>query len=87
MHVGDVIYGNVGIPDRVDFTVIGQAANEAARIEQLTKQLGRRVLVSQTVASFISCPTEEMGAYELEGTGVSLQLFAPTFPRPAINWN
>ena len=54
-------------------------ANEAARIEQLTKQLGKRVLVSSTVASFISCPTEEMGAYELQGTGVSVKLFAPDF--------
>ena len=79
MHVGDVIYGNVGVPERVDFTVVGQAANEAARIEQLTKQLGKRVLVSQTVASFISCPTVEMGAYELQGTGVSVKLFAPDF--------
>lgn len=79
MHVGDVIYGNVGVPDRVDFTVIGQAANEAARIEQLTKQLGKRVLVSHQVAKFISCPTEEMGAFELHGTGLSLKLFAPDF--------
>ena len=79
MHVGDVIYGNVGVSERVDFTVVGQAANEAARIEQLTKQLGRRVLVSSTVASFISCPTEEMGAYELQGTGVSVKLYAPDF--------
>ncbi|MBX2831519.1 MAG: adenylate/guanylate cyclase domain-containing protein [Rhodospirillales bacterium] len=79
MHVGDVIYGNVGVPERVDFTVVGQAANEAARIEQLTKQLGKRVLVSQTVANFISCPTVEMGAYELQGTGVSVKLFAPDF--------
>lgn len=79
MHVGDVIYGNVGVPDRVDFTVVGQAANEAARIEQLTKQLGKRVLVSQSVARFISCPTVEMGAYELPGTGVSVKLFAPDF--------
>jgi adenylate cyclase len=79
MHVGDVIYGNVGVSERVDFTVVGQAANEAARIEQLTKQLGKRVLVSHTVASFISCPTAEMGAYELQGTGVSVKLFAPDF--------
>ena len=79
MHVGDVIYGNVGVPDRVDFTVVGQAANEAARIEQLTKQLGKRVLVSQAVANFISCPTTEMGAHELHGTGVSVKLFAPDF--------
>jgi adenylate cyclase len=79
MHVGEVIYGNVGVSKRVDFTVVGQAANEAARIEQLTKQLGKRVLVSATVAQFISCPTAEMGAFELQGTGVSVQLFAPDF--------
>ncbi|MDP2696890.1 adenylate/guanylate cyclase domain-containing protein [Thalassospira sp.] len=79
MHVGDVVYGNVGVPERVDFTVVGRAANEAARIEKLTKKLGKRVLVSGPVARFISCPTENIGEYELEGTGTRLTLFAPDF--------
>ena len=44
--LGDVLYGNVGAIDRLDFTVIGPAINEAARIEALCEPLGRAVLVS-----------------------------------------
>lgn len=79
MHVGDVVYGNVGVKERVDFTVVGRAANEASRIEKLTKQLGKRVLVSAPVAKFITCPTQSIGQYELQGTGTRLELFAPDF--------
>ena len=46
LHLGDVLYGNVGATDRLDFTVIGPAINEAARIEALCEPLGRTVLVS-----------------------------------------
>ena len=46
LHLGDALYGNVGAIDRLDFTVIGPAINEAARIEALCEPLGRPVLVS-----------------------------------------
>ena len=46
LHLGDVLYGNVGAIDRLDFTVIGPAINEVARIEALCQPLGRAVLVS-----------------------------------------
>ena len=51
LHVGDVMYGNIGVPERLEFSVIGPAANEVARIEDLTKTLGRRVLVSEAFAN------------------------------------
>jgi adenylate cyclase len=41
LHVGEVLYGNVGAADRLDFTVIGPAINEVARIEALCEPLGR----------------------------------------------
>ena len=41
LHIGEVLYGNVGATDRLDFTVIGPAVNEAARIEALCEPLGR----------------------------------------------
>jgi class 3 adenylate cyclase len=45
VHVGDVMYGNIGSRTRLDFTVIGPAVNMASRLEALTKQLGKTVLV------------------------------------------
>jgi adenylate cyclase len=45
------LYGNVGAADRLDFTVIGPAVNEAARIETLCEPLGRKVLVSAEFAA------------------------------------
>jgi adenylate cyclase len=50
LHVGTVQYGNVGTDARLDFTVIGPAVNEAARIELLCKELGHPLLVSQAFA-------------------------------------
>jgi len=51
LHLGDVLYGNVGAADRLDFTVIGPAVNEASRIETLCEPLGRKVLVSAEFAA------------------------------------
>ena len=51
LHVGTVQYGNVGADARLDFTVIGPAVNEAARIEVLCKELGHPLLVSQAFAA------------------------------------
>lgn len=50
LHIGEVLYGNVGAADRLDFTVIGPAVNEAARIETLCEPLGHKVLVSAEFA-------------------------------------
>ena len=51
LHLGEVLYGNVGATDRLDFTVIGPAVNEVARIEKLCEPLGRPILAS---AEFVS---------------------------------
>src|SRR4051812_45248802 len=41
LHLGEVTYGNIGVPSRLEFTVIGPAANAAARVESMCKTLGR----------------------------------------------
>ena len=53
LHIGEVLYGNVGAVDRLDFTVIGPAVNEVARIETLCEPLGRKVLVSAELAAAV----------------------------------
>ena len=50
LHLGDVLYGNVGAGDRLDFTVIGPAVNEASRIEALCTPLGHNILISEAFA-------------------------------------
>jgi adenylate cyclase len=51
LHLGEVLYGNIGAVDRLDFTVIGPAVNEVARIELLCESLGYAVLVSADLAA------------------------------------
>ena len=46
LHLGEVVYGNIGASERLDFTVIGSAVNEASRIEGLCRPLQRKVLIS-----------------------------------------
>ncbi len=46
LHLGDVLYGNIGARERLDFTVIGPAVNEASRIQALCRPLERDVLIS-----------------------------------------
>jgi adenylate cyclase len=69
LHLGEVLYGNVGAVDRLDFTVIGPAVNEAARIEALCEPLGRKVLVSAELAAAVgdSCRLVPLGHHELRG--------------------
>ena len=69
LHVGEVLYGNVGAVDRLDFTVIGPAVNEAARIEALCEPLGRKVLVSAELAAAVgdSRRLEPLGYHRLRG--------------------
>src|SRR5207237_2369938 len=69
LHLGEVLYGNVGAIGRLDFTVIGPAVNEVARIETLCEPLGRRVLGSAEFAAApdISPRLTSLGRHELRG--------------------
>ena len=69
LHLGEVLYGNVGAVDRLDFTVIGPAVNEVARIETLCEPLGRKVLISAELASVVGNRRrlEPLGYHMLRG--------------------
>jgi adenylate cyclase len=78
VHVGDVMYGNIGSRTRLDFTVIGPAVNMASRLETLTKQLGRNVLLSRSFADFVESDfdLERVGEYPVGGFHDPIELFA-----------
>ena len=77
LHLGEVLYGNVGTPTRIEFTVIGAAANLAARIEALCKDLDAPLLLSETVAAHLSTPLRSLGRHRLRGVGEPTELFTP----------
>lgn len=77
LHLGRLTYGNIGIPERLEFTVIGSAANEAARIESLTKDLDHNVLVSETFAERCPFPLTRVGEFELRGIKRKQLIYVP----------
>ncbi|MEZ5667281.1 MAG: DUF427 domain-containing protein [Alphaproteobacteria bacterium] len=76
LHIGDVLYGNIGAPDRLDFTVIGPAVNLVTRIEGLTAILGEPLLMSQAFVEAAAIPARALGAYTLKGINAPQAVFA-----------
>ena len=76
LHLGEVVYGNIGATDRLDFTVIGAAVNETARIEGLCRTLDRQILTSASFASSCTCkPLISVGLHRLRGVREPQELF------------
>ncbi|MGY3347326.1 MULTISPECIES: adenylate/guanylate cyclase domain-containing protein [unclassified Bradyrhizobium] len=78
VHVGDVMYGNIGSTSRLDFTVIGPAVNMASRLEALTKQVGKPVLLSRDFAELVTpeFALERVGQHAVRGFSEPIELFA-----------
>ena len=67
LHLGQIIYGNVGVPERLQFTLVGSAVNEVVRVQDLTKQLGCPVLATATFADAAPGPWRPLGEHLLRG--------------------
>ena len=77
LHIGEVLYGNIGVPTRLEFSVIGNAANEVSRLESLTKEVGETILVSTEFVQALPGNWRALGKYEVKGVGGGLEVFAP----------
>ncbi len=78
LHVGELLYGNLGSPRRLDFTVVGPAANEAARIEALCGSLDQTVIVSSAFAEAAGDACRQLvslGRYAMKGVARPQELF------------
>ena len=78
LHEGEVLYGNVGSKERLDFTVIGPAVNEVSRIQAMSRSLDQPILISATFAA--ACGNQRarlvsVGRYALRGVGRPQELF------------
>jgi len=67
LHVGKVLYGNIGGGDRLDFTCIGPAVNLSARIEKMTGRLNRTVLASTEFCSHVDAGWTDLGLFSVAG--------------------
>ena len=75
LNVGSVTFGNIGVPERLSFSVIGPTVNEVARIETMTKAIGKSILASKDVAAFEPSAWVSVGEHALQGVSKRMELF------------
>ena len=78
INTGDVVLGAVGLPERSDYTAMGDTVNTAARMESLTKELGADVIVSDATASRLdgSFELRPLGEATVKGKSAPVKVFA-----------
>jgi adenylate cyclase len=78
LHLGEVMYGNIGARDRLDFTVVGPAVNELSRLEEMCRVLERNLVISSAFAGAARQSTDRLvslGRYALRGVSKPQELF------------
>lgn len=75
LHLGEVFYGNIGAPDRLDFTVVGPAVNLTARLEHLTDNFATPVVASSAFAAASPEPLVSLGVRRLRGVRTPQEVF------------
>ena len=79
LHVGPVMYGNVGSPTRLDFTVVGLAVNVVSRLEEIAKASGRTLVCSGSFASDLpAASVRNIGQFKLKGLVGEYDVFTIT---------
>ena len=77
LHLGEVLYGNIGSAGRLDFTTIGPAVNLTARLDTLTRDLGRDLVASSAFARHCPEAHHSLGTFHLRGFQAPQEVFAP----------
>ncbi len=82
LHLGEILWGNIGAADRLDFTAIGPAVNLVSRLEGLCRPLDQTVLVSGPFAAETDMPLIPLGMHALRGIASPCAVF--TVPENAV---
>ncbi len=80
LHLAPVMYGNVGSPERLDFTVIGPTVNLVSRLAQLCKPLGEPIVLSEEIAKAAAGEMRPLGRHSFKGVAGEREAFAPADP-------
>ena len=75
LHLGEILWGNIGAADRLDFTAIGPAVNLVSRLEGLCRPLGKAVLISGAFAAETSAAIIPLGEHVLRGIARPCEVF------------
>ena len=75
LHLGEILWGNIGAADRLDFTAIGPSVNLVSRLEGLCRPLQKTVLVSGALAAETDAPLVALGLHELRGIASPCAVF------------
>ncbi|MGL9619834.1 adenylate/guanylate cyclase domain-containing protein [Bradyrhizobium sp. U531] len=84
LHVGNILYGNIGGGNRLDFTCIGPAVNLAARLEKITSRLGRTVVASEGFAKACRHDWRELGEFPIAGFSKAQRVYGLGEETPAV---
>jgi len=83
LHVGKILYGNIGGGNRLDFTCIGPAVNLAARLEKIAGRLNRTIVASAGFAGICAGGWTELGEFPIAGFSKAERVFGLLDEAPA----
>ncbi len=75
LHIGAILFGNIGGSSRLDFTCIGPAVNLAARLEKIAGRLQRTVVASAAFAGVCSAGWMDLGEFPIAGFSKAQRVF------------
>lgn len=77
LHIGNVIFGNVGLADRLTFSTFGAAVNEVQRLESLNKKFSTKVIASDPFVNYCGGKWSMLGTETLRGVEQAVKIYAP----------
>ena len=83
LHVGKILFGNIGGGNRLDFTCIGPAVNLAARLEKIAGRLSRTIVASEEFAGICTGGWAELGEFPIAGFARAERVYGLADESPA----